>query len=296
MTENNNKSELCALISLLDEPDSGMYNQIKAKINSYGEQAIPLLETAWDETESTTVQSRVENIIQRIQIEKLCHDIDHWARLENHDLLKGFILVNKLIYPNIDINIITKELGRITQDIWLELNNDLTPLEKIKVFNHIIFDIQKFGPNKDNMTLPDNNCLHRLLETRRGNALSLGILYIVLGQSLRLPLYGIDLPRHFVIAYMDDDKIGTSIKKMKRKDVAFYLNPFYKGIVFSEKEIEIFVKQLKLEQEDRFYLPSSNINIISRLLNELRYSFEKNEGDEKIKQVDRVLSIINKYH
>ncbi|MFA8449739.1 MAG: transglutaminase-like domain-containing protein [Bacteroidales bacterium] len=296
MTENKNTTELSALISLLDEPDKNMLNQIKEKIYSYGEEAIPILEQAWSTAINPAIQNRMEKIIHQIQKEKLCNAIDTWARLEKHDLLKGFILVSQFEYPELNAEKISRTLGEIIQEVWLELNNSLTPLEKIKVINHIIYDIQHFQANKNNIIAVDNCCLNKVLETRKGNALSLGILYIIISQALKIPVYGIDLPRHFVLSYVDEKKEDAPINMLSKKDILFYINPFYKGVVFSEKEISLFIQQLKIKPEDRFYLPTNNISIISRLLNELRYTYSKAKRNQRAKELDKIISIVQKYH
>lgn len=295
MTENNNKTELSALISLLDEPDKGMYQQIEQKIYSYGEQAIPLLEEAWSSTIHPDIQERMELIIGQIQKEKLCREIDYWARVDSQDLLKGFILVSQYEYPNLSVDQITRKIGDIIQDVWLELNNSLSPLEKTKVFNHIIYEIQGFKANKKDILAVDNCCINRLIESKRGNALSLGILYSIVAQALKIPIMGIDLPRHFVLSYINEEKLNAPIKQIKREDVLFYLNPFYKGVVFSEKEINVFIRQLKQQPQERFYLPANNITIIYRLLNELRYTYTKANLFEKSKSLDHLISILQKY-
>ena len=40
--------ELDALVSLIDEPNEDMFSQIRNKVLAYGNQAIPVLEEAWE--------------------------------------------------------------------------------------------------------------------------------------------------------------------------------------------------------------------------------------------------------
>jgi len=46
------------------------------------------------------------------------------------------------------------------------------------------------------------------------------MLYVLIAQSLKIPVYGIDLPRHFVLAYVDETQL------LPEAEVMFYLNPF----------------------------------------------------------------------
>lgn len=156
----------------------------------------------------------------------------------------------------------------------------LTPLEKVKVINHVIYDINKFGANTTNIQSPDNFYLKQLLESRKGNPLSLGMLYLMVARSLKIPVYGVDLPRHFVLAYVDQEFVGH--EHFSPEDhVAFYLNPFNKGAVFTRNEISLYLKQMKLEPNDAFYSPCSNVSIIRRMINGLIETYQNASNTQK---------------
>ena len=66
MVESKN-IEINALIRLLDDPDSVVFDTVSSKIQEKGIDIIPELEKAWEIALNEKVQSRLENIIQRIQ-------------------------------------------------------------------------------------------------------------------------------------------------------------------------------------------------------------------------------------
>ncbi|MCK4638179.1 MAG: hypothetical protein KAT33_02045, partial [Bacteroidales bacterium] len=164
MEKEQKDKELGALISLLDEPDNRMFDQIKEKIFTYGIDAVPSLENAWENSFDNLIQQRIENIIHKIQFDNLFVELKKWSQNNYKDLLHGFILLSQYQYPDLDKGKITKQISQIIQDIWLELNNYLTALEKIKVINHILFDIHKFTSNKSNIYTPENFFINNLLE------------------------------------------------------------------------------------------------------------------------------------
>ena len=196
--------ELNALISLLDEPNEHMFGQIKKQLLGYGYDAIPHLENAWDNSFQPQIQERIEDIIHGIQQVDLRKNLESWKKEGQYDLLEGFILISKFQYPDLDEAAIHKQIEAIKRDIWLEFNSNLTALEKVKVLNHILFEVQGFSGNKTNATALHNVFLNNLLETKKGNYLSLGILYIFISQKLGIPIFGVDLPKHFVLAYVDE--------------------------------------------------------------------------------------------
>ncbi len=284
--------ELEALISLLDEPDENTYDEIKKRIFSYGPDAIPSLETAWENSFDNLIQVRIENIIRKIQLDDLYHELSEWGRNNEKDLLKGFYLASRYHYPDQDEEKISNAIGRLIQDIWLELNDELTALEKVKVMNHIIFEIHKYSANKSNFYAPENFFLKNLIETKKGNPISLGIFYIIIAKSLKIPIYGVNLPKHFILAYADELS-ARYIGETGTEDILFYINPFNKGAVFTKNEIELYIKQLKLKSKQSYYKPCSNNIIIRRLFEEIAFSYKKSGYPDKVSDINKLLKALH---
>lgn len=286
-----NKKEINALISLLDDPDEGVFNQVSMKILSLGQEIIPVLEDAWEYSFDTLIQNRIENIIHQIQFDLIRDSLKEWVHPEQQSLLEGALLIAKYQYPDIDIAKIKKQIDQIRQDVWLELNENLTALEKVKIINHILFDVHNFSGNTSNYHAPQNSYINNVLESKKGNPLLLSIIYTIIAQSLDIPIYGVNLPIHFILCYVDVEKVSVSLKKENEgSDILFYINPFSKGSVFGQKEIDAFLKQLKLEPQPLFYEPCSNLEIIRRLLRNLIASYEKLGYPDKSKELKVLLS------
>jgi len=284
--------ELKALISLTDEPDEHIYNEITEKILFFGTDAIPLLEETWENTFDPIAQQRILNIIHIIQYEKIAKELAHWKKFDTKNLFNGFMLITRSQYPDIKEEEIKQKIEEIKQDIWLELNEGLTALEKIKVINHILFDVYEFAGNNANFHSPQNSYLNTLLDTRRGNPLSLGMLYIIIAQQLEIPVYGVNLPEHFVLAYTNE-LAEEKLQFLDKDEVLFYINPFSKGAVFSRKEVELFIKQLDVEPQDIFFKPCSNADIIRRLINNLIYAYNKLEHIQKVTDLEALAKIFD---
>jgi regulator of sirC expression with transglutaminase-like and TPR domain len=284
-------SELNALISLLDEPSNPVFDKIREKILIYGIEAIPYLEYAWDNSFNNDIQRRVEEIIHSIQISDLKHEMKYWKEKDRINLLKGFFLITKFQYPDLGFEFIEEKIEKIRKDIWLELNSNLTALEKIKVFNHILFDVYKFSGNKTNPDAVQDFFLNTMLETKKANHLTIGMLYIILSQKLGLPVFGVNLPQHFILAYLDDF-VDERISVPNENDVLFYINPFNKGAVFTQREIELFVKHLKIKPQPDFYKPCDNLSIIKRLIENIIASYKKYGQAEKAEELKSIAEVL----
>ncbi len=288
-TTDTNK-ELAALINLIDEPDELIYKQIRDKILSYGKDAIPCLEKAWENNLQVIVQKRIEILLHKIQFGNLTEELNNWYSLGGANLIMGYTLVSRLLYPNLDEQKIKNEFKRIQQDIWLELNSQLTAFEKISVFNRIFYIENRFEQEKSDLNSPLIYYLNNVLETRKGNHLSLALVYLILADLVELPVYGVNLPGHFVLAYMDEH---TRIPGMplSEADVLFYINPFNKGAFFTRNEIDLYLKQRKIESQYSYFHPCSNITAIKRLLQELRDVYAKSGNEIKSGEVEILLKI-----
>jgi regulator of sirC expression with transglutaminase-like and TPR domain len=292
MVKDEKNRELEALIKLIDEPNESIYGTIRERIFSYGELAIPALENAWESSFNHLIQQRIEEVIHAIQYNQVKIDLAGWRDNHQHDLLKGFMIITRFQYPDLDEDHVIKQVGRISQDVWLELNHDLTGLEKVKVINHIIFDINNYSGNRTNVTAPDNYYIKNMLETKKGNPLSLGILYAIIAQSLQLPIYGVNLPKHFILAYGSSPFRYGDVKK--DSDVMFYINPFNRGAVFTRNEIELFVKQMNLSNKPEYFMPCDNLTIIQRLIEELAISYDLAGNKEKAEEMRALRTVLSR--
>ena len=166
------------------------------------------------------------------------------------------------------------------------MNDDLTAIEKVKVLNHILFEVHQFSGNITNYHAPQNSFINNVLESKKGNPLMLSVLYMLICKELNIPIYGINLPQHFVLAYLNDyaNLIDVNNKTLSN-NILFYINPFSKGLIFNQKDIDQFLKQLNLEAEAKYYIPCSNIEIVKRSLNNLIFSYEKLGYLEKVDEL-----------
>jgi len=288
------KNELDALISLIDEPDREMYLTIREKISGYGKEAIPRLEEAWLHSENPESAERLEHIIDEIRFNDLYHELKSWADFQNNDLLKAFLLISKFRFPDLDEDKYISEFERLKQDVWLEINDNLTALEKIKVINHVLFEIHQFkGQSPKQKSSLNTYFLNELLDSKTGNALTLGMLYMTIAQQLRIPIFGIDLPDHFILAYMDDSMPAKEIEDFMEDEVLFYLNALNKGAVFTQNEIELYLKQMKLEINEAYFRPCSNKSIIRRLITEIADTYILENMPEKADTLNLLLSLLD---
>ena len=282
-----NEKEIASLIKLLDDPDPQIFEHIENKLLSYGNEVISYLENAWEKSLDALLQERIENLVHKIQYQNVREDLALWYQSGGFDLLRGILIVNRYQYPDLNEQKIINQLEAIKRDVWLQMMHEASPVEKVKLINHIFYNVYGFSGNTTNHQDPKNSFLSEVLESKKGNQISLAIVYSIIAQKLDIPIYGVNLPQHFILAYIDDLE-----KTADDNGILFYINVFNKGYIFGKRDIDQFLRQLKINPEKFFYEPCSNTDILKRVIRNLMSSYEKAGASEKVKELNQLLDVL----
>ncbi len=275
-----------ALIHLVDDPNDQVFEHVRGQLKSYGKDAIPYLEYSWESEDfGLLFQNRIETIIHEIQVEESKSDLILWRNSKEKDLLQAAIIIAKFQYPGLNIEGIYQEIEKIRKSIWLEINENQTAFEKINVFNKVFYEMYHFKGNTQTFHSPLNSFLNTVLETKKGNPLTLSLIYSVIAQQLNIPVFGVNLPNHFVLCYMDENQVHSMLEDKSKYGVLFYINTYSKGKIFYENDIVQFLAQLKITPERNHFEPCSNSVIIQRMLTNLIASFQQVGNLEKVEEL-----------
>ncbi|HEY0056036.1 MAG TPA: transglutaminase-like domain-containing protein [Pedobacter sp.] len=282
-----NGKELESLIKLLDDPDEEISQHVENKLLSYGNEIIEYLESAWEQSFDAILQERIENLVHKIQYASVKKELELWYQGGSFDLLQGIIIVNKYQYPDMDPLKIINQIEEIKREIWLQLIYNMSAIEKVKIINNVLYSIYNFSGNTTNHQDPQNSYISQVLESKKGNQISLAIIYSVIAQKLDIPIYGVNLPQHFILAYVDEAK-----EYISEEGVLFYINAFNKGFIFSRKDVDSFLKQLNLTPAKEYYEPCKNEDIVRRVLRNLISAYQKAGYEDKVREVEELLAVV----
>jgi regulator of sirC expression with transglutaminase-like and TPR domain len=283
-----NEAEIHSLIRLLDDPDREIYEHVHEKLMSYGPTAITYLETAWEQAFDPIQQERIADLVHEIQFGLVKTDLELWQQSGAFDLLQGVLIINKYQYPDLDEQKIINQIEAIKRDIWMQMMFEGSPAEQVKLINHVLYNIYGFSGNTTNHQDPQNSYLNQVLETKKGNQISLAIIYSIVAQKLDIPIYGVNLPQHFILAYLDE-----TAKTEFESGILFYINAFNKGFIFGRRDVDQFLKQLNLKLDKQFYEPCSNTDIVRRILRNLISAYENLGSTEKVQELNELLAVLN---
>jgi regulator of sirC expression with transglutaminase-like and TPR domain len=282
-----NFAEIDALVKLLDDPDEEIYQHVQQRLLEYGSEAVTYLESAWEQSLDTLLQERIENIVHTIQFNNVKEDLNLWYQSGAFDLLQGALVINRYQYPDLDEQAVINQIEDIKREIWMGMQNEMSSIEKIKLINHIFYNQYGFSGNTKNHHDPQNSYLNQVLASRKGNQISLAIIYATLAQKLDMPVYGVNLPQHFILGYIDESNVE------KENGVLFYINAFNKGAIFGKHDVDQFLRQLNLEPQPGFYSPCSNTEIIRRIIRNLISAYENLGAKEKVEELKQLQEILS---
>jgi regulator of sirC expression with transglutaminase-like and TPR domain len=276
-----NESEIKALVTLLDDDDNEVVQHVESRLRTLGGAVIPLLEDHWQGNGlNPELQKKIEDLIHDLQYRLVLDRLVAWKNKGHEDLLEGMWIIATYQYPDLNIEKLRQYINDMYFDAWLELREDMHPHDQIRILNQIFFDKNKYLPNTKNFHSVANSMLNQVFDLKKGNPISLCVIYLLVAKRLGLPVYGVNLPSLFVLTY-------------KTPQLQFYINIFNRGLIFSKVDISNYIKQMQLKPQDSFFQPCTNLDIVLRVLRNLVVSFEKVSDLERAKEVDKILRAIS---
>ncbi len=285
--------EIAALLNLIDDPDEEVYDLVSEKIMGFGKPIIPNLENLWETIHNEQIQERIELIIHRLHFGDLMKEFRDWAiNEEEPDLLQGALLISKFEYPDLDTTPIFQEVEKIKRNIWLELNSYLTPLEEVSILSSILFNYYSIKAGKTNHHNPNEFLVHKLIESKKGNQYSNGVLYLLLCEMLDVPVRVMNVPNQLVLAYYRNSDIDEHTNHPQTK-IEFFIDPTT-GLVFTQKDLENYFNRISLKADPSFYIPKNNVAVIQQLLKELGKCFTDEKNSYKQIELNKLADSLNR--
>ena len=272
--------EISALLHLIDDPDEEVFGAVSSRIIDYGKGIIPNLENLWENTISEDVQERIEMLIHRLHYRDLTEEMIQWNKNLHQDLLTGALLVARFQYPDMTTTQVYQDIEKLRRNIWLELNTYLTPLEQVNVLTSILYNYFSLKGTEVGYQHPEEFLINKQMETKRGNAIANGILYLVLSELLDIPVKAINIPRQFVLSYFKSDYDFSRHTENFMYKSEFFIDPI-SGQVFTHKDVETYFKRINVPPATTYFKPLSNKKIIKTLIEEFSKCFEEEKNKYK---------------
>ncbi len=240
-------SELKSLLMLMDDPDKVVRNAVRDRLIERGEETVDLIERELIPDSSDEKREHYLSFLDDVKADIAMNKLS--ALIENPQpiLDLGLFYVTKIADTSTDELLYFTTLESLSEEIGLEIGDDKTSVESVKIFNYIFFNRFKFHHTDTQMQYSESALIDRVLLSRGGNPVSISLAYFLLSRSVGLPVYPLCFPGGFVPVYLDNEG-----------KIVFYLNIFKQGSIFLEETLKQFFEDigmvynpesLKIEQE-----------------------------------------------
>lgn len=277
--------EIKALLQLIEDPDMEVYATVSQQIKSFGMPIIPSLEHMWEVETNLQSQSRIETLIRELRFDDLKKRLGLWKE-ECHDLVAGALLAANYFHPEITIESVTKEFEKYRRSIWLELNNYLTPIEKITVVNSLLYNYFKFQSQTIDSSNIDGFIFSKILQSKTGNPYGLRMLYLILCQQLDIDVKAVEIPDQVLMGYFHPSELDADAQQL-----LFYIDPS-NGQLYSIKDVEHYLKKITQPATSDYKQPLSNRQVVADLLTAMSKCFEEGETNHFQKELLSLADLI----
>jgi regulator of sirC expression with transglutaminase-like and TPR domain len=200
---------------------------------------------------------------------------------EDFDLEQGTLLLARTQYPEINIEAYSAVMDRLAGDLRERLDLSGDPVQILAAMSDFLFVEQKFAGDETNLHDPENSYLNRVLDRRKGNHITLSVVYLLLARRLRLPVAGIGLPGYFVCRYQSS-----------RHEI--YIDPFRKGRVLAKADCVKYVVQQQHRFDDGCLAPVSARRILLRICANLHQIYTHLKSPAQSERLQRYLVALAK--
>jgi regulator of sirC expression with transglutaminase-like and TPR domain len=187
------------------------------------------------------------------------------------------LLVAKDYYPELDTVPYLKRLDELAQRAQYHIEGVVGNTAIARTLSYYLFDEEGFRGNTSDYYNPSNNFFNDVLDQRTGMPITLCILYVAVGRRLGLPVSGVSFPGHFLVHFQN-------------KPESFYVDAFHHGKLLSENDCKKRLRERyanAIPDKPKFFQPSSHLEILIRLLSNLKMSFMLK------KEYETVLNVLN---
>lgn len=273
------ESQIRALIRLLSDEDDRIVQTISGKLIDIGPSAVPLLQEA--EIEQPEMADRIASILEEIRGGKLEDELaEQAARPDDAMSLEiGAFIIARYAYPTLDVERYREQLDTMAREVRDRIGPRASGEETVNALNRYIFTEQGFKGNTKNYYEVENSYINCVIDRRVGIPISLSVLYLLIGQRLALPLFGIGMPGHFLVKYESDR-------------YKIFIDCFNGGALLTEKNCARFLTEAGYGFDDKYLQKSPVRAILSRMLKNQLSIYSKMDEPVKTARLTKFIEIL----
>jgi hypothetical protein len=271
-------SQQQALVSLLQDGDAATVNLVKGKLIEGGHERLPeyieLLHSA-----EGSAQKNLTEVIRQIEASKTLGDISRGlAKLRTLSQLEEVCWdFARTEQPGFKGGPYARQLDQWAFEVGRLITPGATAREKVGCLVRYLHGEQGLTGNGTDYYHPRNAYLPWVMEFRNGLPITLTLIYMLVGSRLNLPVEGIAAPGHF----------------MARLEGVLF-DPYHAGRFISDAEWEMIASEVPQRQRGLLLRACSPLQMMHRILINLRNCYVKRNDFEHRRMVDHYLAVLQR--
>ena len=275
-------NEKKALVSLLTDEDSGVYQAVRARILSYGHSATGWLHP-YTLSSDPILRRRSIEIIQSLSRQESDNRFIAFClnQSEELDIEEGSLLLAQTQYPEINALAYHALFDSYAADLREQVDSTAPAEHVIAVINHYLFEELGYHGNEEDYYDPENSYINRVVDHRTGNPISLCAIYLFVARRLRLPLTGIGMPGHFLCRYQTLSE-------------EFFIDAFNRGKLLTKADCVKYLLHTRDGFKESYLAPVSGRRTLLRMCSNLHQIYSQLSLSEEITRVQRYIVALAK--
>ena len=279
------KSEIQSLLVLMDDPDPFIQESVNRRFVELGENVVPLLDEYRIDLKQGEEKSRISELIHTLTFEGL--QTDFVDALENgiknrKDLESIIFMLSRFGNPTIDTKHYKDKLDHFAEMVAPSIRYKLDERKKASQLFKFVFEDLNFTGDQQDYHNPTNCFIDTVIDRRKGLPISLSMVVMFIARRLDLPVFGINMPIHFMLTYIGDRE-------------GFLVDPYDNGAVVSYDQCYFFLKKNNIAPKPEYFQMASDMDILIRTIRNLIQSYEHKEQLEKVEDLKKLLSTVELY-
>jgi regulator of sirC expression with transglutaminase-like and TPR domain len=249
-----------AFLELLDDPQPSVRKALLAHFLEHPEASVHFLKsTAAGKNRPLAWHARW--FLDELKFSDPVAEFTGFIRSLNYELETGALLLNRTIFPRIDIGACCEQLDAIANRCRELFTEPMSIREKCRIINRVLFHEQGFHGNNEHYNDPLNSFLEQVLIRRKGIPLSLCLVYLLIAHRLGLSLEPVGLPGHFVIGCYTEDR-------------PFFIDAFEHGAFRTAEELFAWLRARNYTPKTTDLAPTPVREVLCRCCRNLVHHYE----------------------
>lgn len=254
-----------AILRLLRDDDPHTVSLVKEQLAGRGLDAVAGLHDLLT-IDDERVTRHVREVLAQIDGEQAAAELTELCAAfpEKGDLEQANWLLARSLSPGIDVVAPKRQLDQWARRFSNIIADIRTPEARVRLMASFVGEQLGFRGNTGDYYNAMNSLLPYVIESRLGIPISLSMVYICLGERVRMKIEGVNFPGHFLV---------------RHERVLF--DPFERGRILTADDCRQILKRQNLPASEAHLVAATPRIILRRILANLLYVFQNEEEKER---------------